>query len=52
MHVVLAHDSFTQLGGGERVFLELCNMYPDAPIYVLVADKNILKRKTSLTKRE
>ena len=42
MNVVLAHDSFTQLGGAERVFLELANLYPDAPIYVLVADKEIV----------
>lgn len=42
MKIVLAHDSFTQLGGAERVFLEMANLYPDAPIYVLVADKEIL----------
>jgi glycosyltransferase involved in cell wall biosynthesis len=42
MHVVLAHDSFTQLGGAERVFLEMANMYPEAPIYVVVADPKIL----------
>lgn len=42
MKIVLAHDSLTQLGGAERVFLEMANMYRDAPIYVLVADKNIL----------
>lgn len=44
MNVVLAHDSLTQLGGAERVFLEMANMYPDAPIYVLVADKAIVNQ--------
>lgn len=40
--VVLAHDSFTQLGGAERVFLEMVDMYPEAPIYTVVADSKIV----------
>lgn len=44
MKVILAHDSLTQLGGAERVFLEMAHMYPDAPLYLLVADKNILSQ--------
>lgn len=43
MNVCLAHDSFTQLGGAERLFLEVCKLYPEAPIYTLVVDKKILK---------
>lgn len=42
MNVVLAHDSLTQLGGAERVFLEMAEMFPDAPIYVLVADPRVI----------
>ncbi len=40
-NVCLAHDSFTQLGGAERVFLEMCKLYPEAPIYTLVVDRKI-----------
>lgn len=40
--IVLAHDSFTQLGGAERVVAELAAMYPDAPIFTLVADEKIV----------
>lgn len=41
MDIVLAHDSFTQFGGAERLFLEVCKLYPEAPIYTLVVDKRI-----------
>lgn len=37
--VVLAHDSFTQQGGAERVFEAFHQIYPDAPIYTTVVDK-------------
>ncbi len=42
--IVLAHDSFTQLGGAERVFLRMAELYPDAPIYTLVYDPSILEK--------
>lgn len=41
-NVVLAHDSLTQLGGAERVFLALAELYPDAPLYVLAADPKVV----------
>jgi glycosyltransferase involved in cell wall biosynthesis len=41
MKVVLAHDSFTQLGGAERVVLEMAQMFPDAPIFVLAYDRKV-----------
>ncbi len=44
MKLVLAHDSFTQLGGAERVFLCMADIFPEAPIYTLVLDKNIAKQ--------
>ncbi len=37
-NIALAHDSFTQLGGSERVFDCIRELYPDAPVYTLVAD--------------
>lgn len=42
--IVLAHDSFTQAGGAERVFLAMAELFPDAPIYTVVADKKILSQ--------
>ncbi len=42
--IVLAHDSFTQLGGAERVFLCMAEMFPEAPIYTLVLDKAVAKQ--------
>lgn len=42
--IILAHDSFTQLGGAERVVMGLAEIFPTSPIYVLVAKKEILDR--------
>lgn len=42
MNIVLAHDSLTQLGGAERVVLGMAEMFPQAPVFVLVADERIL----------
>jgi glycosyltransferase involved in cell wall biosynthesis len=38
MKVALAHDSFTQLGGAERVLDALHELFPDAPVFTLVYD--------------
>lgn len=38
MRVALVHDDLVQWGGAERVFLGLCEIYPDAPIYTSVFD--------------
>lgn len=37
--VALVHDFLLDLRGAERVFLELCRMWPDAPIYTPVYDE-------------
>ena len=37
MKVALAHDWLTVMRGGERVLERLCLMFPDAPIYTLLA---------------
>lgn len=42
MKVILAHDSYTQYGGAERVVEGMKELYPDAPVYTLVVDKRLL----------
>lgn len=37
--VALVHDFLVAYGGAERVFEMLCEMYPEAPIYTLLYDK-------------
>lgn len=44
MKIVLAHDSFTQLGGAERVIDMLHEMFPSAPVYTLVLDRKLAER--------
>ncbi|HYF04952.1 MAG TPA: glycosyltransferase family 4 protein, partial [Patescibacteria group bacterium] len=41
--LLLAHDSFTQEGGAERVFSLLGKMFPGADVYVLLRDKRMAK---------
>ncbi len=41
MKVILAHDSYTQYGGAERVFEAAHELYPDSPVMTLVADKKL-----------
>ena len=40
--VALVHDFLVSYGGAERVFQELCEMYPQAPIYTLLADPKMV----------
>lgn len=44
MKIALAHDSFTQMGGAERVVEVLREMFPTAPVYALVIDKRLRDR--------
>jgi glycosyltransferase involved in cell wall biosynthesis len=39
--IVLAHDSFTQLGGAEKVVGVLHEIFPGAPVYAVVFDKKL-----------
>jgi len=41
MKIALAHDSITQLGGAERVVDAFHEIYPNAPLFVLVFDKKL-----------
>lgn len=44
--VVLAHDSFTQYGGAERVIGAIAEVYPETEIYTLAVDSKIKKHFT------
>lgn len=44
LKIALIHDHLAQDGGAERVLRVFCDMFPDAPIYTLLADGNILKK--------
>lgn len=42
LKIAIVHDYLNQLGGAERVLEIMCEMFPDAPIYTLIADPKIL----------
>ncbi len=52
MKVALVHDDLMQWGGAERVLVALSEMFPDAPIYTSVFNKQnpVLKEKFRNTK--
>lgn len=45
LKVALVHDFLTQFGGAERVLLALSEIFPDAPIYTLIYDKEALGKR-------
>ncbi|MFC4164305.1 glycosyltransferase [Epilithonimonas zeae] len=44
MKVALVQDWLTELGGAEKVFKQILDIYPDADIYTLVYNKEVLKK--------
>src|SRR5688572_9527997 len=44
MKIILAHDSFTQYGGAERVFEGMHEVFPDSPVYTLVVNDDLEKQ--------
>ena len=40
--VALAHHWVKSMRGGEKVLEQMCLLFPDAPIYTLVADPEAL----------
>ncbi|PLX28068.1 glycosyltransferase family 4 protein [Candidatus Parcubacteria bacterium] len=44
MKVALVHDHLAQQGGAEKVLEVLAEMYPDAPIYVLLYKKEVVEK--------
>ncbi|MFA7319615.1 MAG: glycosyltransferase [Parcubacteria group bacterium] len=47
LKVALVHDFLNQYGGAERVLEVLCEMFPAAPIYTIVYDKERMRGKFS-----
>lgn len=45
LKVAIIHDFLVQYGGAERVLEVLCEMYPEAPIYTLLYDKEKMRGK-------
>ncbi len=45
--IALVHDFLTDLGGAERVLEVLCEMFPEAPIYTLLYDKEAMQGRFS-----
>lgn len=43
LDVVLAHDSFTQYGGAERVVEAISELFPESEIYTLASDPVVLR---------
>ena len=43
MRIALVHDWLNNLGGAERVLIELHNIFPKAPIYVLFYNKKFVR---------
>jgi len=47
LKVALIHDFLIQYGGAERVLEVMCEMFPEAPIYTLLYDKEKIRGKFS-----
>lgn len=47
MKLALAHDSFTQMGGAEKVFKDIHEVFPDAPVFTLVLDNKYKEKYKS-----
>lgn len=45
LKVALVHDFLVQFGGAERALETLCEMFPKAPVYTLLYDKEKMKGK-------
>ncbi len=43
MKLALVHDWLKEIGGAERVLIELHKLFPEAPIYVLFYDKKFIQ---------
>lgn len=47
MRIALVHDYLVQYGGAERVLENFCEMFPEAPIYTLLYDKESMRGRFS-----
>lgn len=44
LKVAIIHDFLTQYGGAEKVLLSLCELFPNAPIYTLIYNKEAMSK--------
>jgi len=44
MKVAIVHEFLTRFGGAEQVLKNISELFPSAPIYVLLADESIVKK--------
>lgn len=44
MKLAIVHDWFVRVGGAERVLIEMHKLWPEAPVYFLVADKRAIAK--------
>ena len=42
--IAIVHDFLTSYGGAERVLQGICKLYPDAPVYTLLADSDLTSK--------
>ena len=47
MRIAIVHDFLTDFGGAERFLAVLCEMFPEAPIYTLLYDKEKMRGRFS-----
>ncbi len=47
MKIAFVHDYLNQMGGAEKVLQALLELYPEAPVYTLLADEKILQENFS-----
>ena len=45
LKIALVHDFLTQCGGAEKVLEVFCEVFPEAPIYTLLYDKEKMRGK-------
>jgi glycosyltransferase involved in cell wall biosynthesis len=45
MKIAIVHDYLNQLGGAEQVLQSLLKLFPDAPVYTIIADYSILPER-------
>lgn len=51
MHIALIHEWFTALAGSEKVVEQLCLLYPEADLFAVYADPEVVARTSYLQKR-
>ena len=50
--VAIVHEWFTTLAGSEKVVEQICNLFPDADIFAVIADPAVVKKTSYLRDRQ